>query len=86
MAINLRSLKKQAASQAASPKDEVRDDEMLLLIVKLARGAQAPSYLNVRQRMGDEILTAEVAGRDLKRLEKDPAVVSFEHSKKLASY
>jgi hypothetical protein len=80
MGLKLGSLRSMAS---ASPDADVRDDDILLVLVKLARGASAPAYLKVRNNFGPELVSAEVAGRDLRRLRSDPAVVSVERSKEM---
>lgn len=80
MGLKLKSLRK---LETASAPDEVRDDEIVLVVVKLASGARAPDYLNVRSAFGPDIVSAEVAGRDLRRLGEDPAVLSFQRSERM---
>jgi hypothetical protein len=79
MALNLGSLRR--IDTASS--DDVRDDETVLVVVKLAEGALAPDYINVRETFGPYIVSAEVSGRDLTRLNHDPAVRSVERSRPL---
>lgn len=68
---------------SASPDADVPDDDVVVVLVKLARGATVPGYVKVRNSFGPEIVSAEVSGRDLRRLRTDPAVVSVERSKEL---
>ena len=63
--------------------EEGQDDGKVLVVVKLVEGARAPNYLNVREKFGREIISAEIAGRDLSRLGRDPAVASFQRSESM---
>lgn len=80
MGLKLKSLRKM---ESASAPAEVRDDDLVLVLVKLVSGAPAPDYLKVRSAFGPDIVSADVAGRDLRRLGKDPAVLSFERSERM---
>ena len=80
MALKLSTLR--SISSTSSDAD-VRDDDLVLVLVKLAPGSAVPGYLKVRSTFGPEIVSGEVSGRDLRRLRGDPAVVSVERSKEL---
>ncbi len=80
MGLKLKSLRKMDSGSAPR---EVRDDDIVLVLVKLVSGASAPDYLNVRSEFGRNIVSAEVTGRDLRRLGEDPAVQSFERSERM---
>ncbi len=54
------------------------------VIIKLRPGASEPTYVRVRSRFGPAILTADVHGVDLERLQGDDAVTSFSFGDRLA--
>jgi hypothetical protein len=80
MGLKLKSLQKMGSAKAP---DAVRDDDVVLVVVKLAAGARVPDYLDIRDKFGPDIVSAKVAGRDLRRLGEDPAVLSFQRSEQM---
>ena len=59
------------------------DDDRLVVVVRLKDGATQPTYIRTRAKMGSKILTGEIWGRDLKRIDSDPSIVSVSLSRPL---
>ena len=76
MPIDLKSLKKMETAEPsvqASPPDSAA---RLVVLVKLAKGAEKPDYLSPRAEIGPGIFSAEIEAGELERLESDPAIES----------
>jgi hypothetical protein len=85
MAIDLKSLKK-LESLPASAQAEVRgDDERMVVLVKLRKGATRPSYISPRSEISAQMFSAEIRAGDLAQLEADPAIESVSLARQLPS-
>ena len=83
MTINLASLQKLEtlpASEAAVPR---ANDEPVVVLVKLRKGAFRPDYVRARGEISSQIFSAEMPASDLRRLEVDPAVESVSLARQL---
>ena len=73
-----------AKIEAASAKPvTARDDEVVLVIVKVKEANYVPGGFKVRSRIDDEMFTAECAGADLRAAQSDPKVESIALTKRL---
>ena len=80
--MDLKSLKK-LESLPASAATSRGEDERLLVLVKLHKGAKRPSYIAARAQMGPEIFSAEIEAGQLARIQADPAIESVSISRQL---
>jgi hypothetical protein len=80
--MDLKSLKK-LESVPASAEASRSDDERLLVLVKLHKGAARPGYISPRAEMGPQIFTAEISAGQLASIEADPAIESVSISRRL---
>lgn len=84
MSIDLSKLRKLELSPLSLQSPQ-RDDENVVILLKLKAGELRPSYVKLRMQISEDILSAELASADLARLEKDPAVESFSLSRALSA-
>ena len=61
------------------------DDERLLVLVKLRRGATLPAYVKTRAQISAQMVSGEIQARELARIDADPAVESVAVSQRLPS-
>ena len=85
MPIKLSSLTKLETPAASDSAHVRRDDERLVVLVKLRGGAARPTYIKARGDISSEMFSAEIRSADLVRLENDPAVESISVSRKITS-
>ena len=57
--------------------------QRVVVLLKLNEGGERPAYVTQRTLISAQILTGELLGEDLVRLEADPAVASFAFSRAL---
>lgn len=83
MAINLASLRKLETVPASELVHARGDEEHVVVLVRLRKGATRPEYVALRAEISPEIFSAEMPAGDLRRLERDPAVESVALSREL---
>jgi hypothetical protein len=83
MAIDLKSLKKLESLPASAQAGQRGDNERMLVLVKLRKGATQPSYVSARSEISAQMFSTEISAGDLARLEADPSVESVSLSRKL---
>jgi hypothetical protein len=81
MPIDYKALKKLETLPASA--QAMRDDERLLVLVKLRKDGRRPVGISARAEIGPQIFSAEIAAGELKRLETDPDVESVSISRRL---
>lgn len=78
---SLKKLEGLPAMRRSQPGNALR---RLLVLVKLHKGAQKPSYLDERAEFGPDVFSAEIGEEQLPALEADPAVKSVSISRSLS--
>lgn len=74
----LRKLESLPASMQAQPR---KDDEVMLVAIKMRAANVFPSNVVPRAKIGDRMFSAQVKAGDLAQLEADPAVESISISR-----
>jgi len=83
MAVDFKSLKKLESLPASALAQPRGDDDRLVVLVKLRKGATKPSYISPRAHMGPQIFSAEIRASELARIESDPTIESVSISQRL---
>ena len=84
MTIDLNNLKAITIEPDSHPKTmNLKDEEKVLVIIKLAEGASLPEGIEPRMVIANLFYTAEVTGKVYKELQADKRVASMEVTKNL---
>jgi len=83
MAIDFKSLKKLESLPASVQAEPHGDEDRLVVLIKVRQGADHPSYIVPRAKMGPDIFSAEIRAGDLSRIESDPAVETVSVSRQI---
>jgi len=73
----LRKLETPSPSELARGRN---DTDRITVLVRLHEGAELPSYITMRAEISAEIITGEISGADLERIDSDPAIASVAFS------
>jgi hypothetical protein len=83
MPVDFKALKKLESLQPSEAARTIGDADRLLVLVQLREGSEKPDYVTARTDIVSGMFTAEINGRDLRRLEADPAVHSVAISRRM---
>ena len=81
--MDYKSLKKLETPPPSAQSKPKGDEELVLVLVKLRKGAARPAYISPRSEITEQLFSAEIRAGDLARLDADPAVESVSISRQL---